>query len=73
MILKEYSKELKPCPFCGKNANVEKDEGLFGNKYLFVRCACCGTRTSEKYANLEYCAVEEVIRAWNKRPEGEPK
>ena len=55
---------LKPCPFCGNNAEIliyglDKDK----NAYM-VRCCtsdCCG-RTGRKWADLD-----TAIYAWNRR------
>jgi Lar family restriction alleviation protein len=57
----EHIKPLKPCPFCGGNAEVA--EPICGEDY-FVKCVNCGCRTSYFYR-----AKEEAIKAWNKRPE----
>lgn len=46
--------ELKPCPFCGGEAHIQKS----GN---WIRCAECGAETD--YYDIE----EEAIAAWNRR------
>ena len=59
--------ELKPCPFCGGEANVFVSfEGG-----VFVICMKCQTRTKTlvdfpKY-NKPTNAVDKVIEAWNRR------
>ena len=50
--------ELKPCPFCGDDANI-----VTGNTW--VHCMGCGAETDY------YDTVEEAIEAWNRRV-GEP-
>lgn len=50
-------KNLKPCPFCGCNAELWQD---YTGSWL-VECGCCGVRTLiKKNKNL-------VIRDWNRR------
>ena len=51
------SEELKRCPFCGGEAELMNDDGLY-----WVRCkgnCCCYT--------LQLPRVETVIRRWNRR------
>ena len=49
--------ELKPCPFCGGEA--EKRDG-------FVECKYCGAST---WCFFE--SVEDAVEAWNKRVEAQ--
>lgn len=52
--------ELKPCPFCG---------GLFVSNGVRVLCPDCGatTRILVDSERVETSAVEDVIKAWNRR------
>lgn len=53
--------ELKPCPFCGSGAEVEKSgEGVFETWY--VTCAIC-------CASVWETTEAGVIEAWNTRHE----
>ena len=57
------SKELKPCPFCGEEAQLGKeaqlvDEGAWGIKAYYIIC-CVQTYSS----NQKECAIE----CWNRR------
>ena len=60
------SEKLKPCPFCGSEAEVRTDE----NDEYYVSCTEC-------FALVGYCAdtwaeyetEEEAIDAWNTRTE----
>jgi Lar family restriction alleviation protein len=52
----EYKEELKPCPFCGGESELGKDENLY-----YVRCQECLTET--KVYDNDY----EAIAAWNRR------
>ena len=58
--------ELKPCPFCGGEADVVYIEW----------CACHIVRCQNQYGECDvvpvtkYCCVEsEAIEAWNRRAE----
>ena len=52
------SKLLKPCPFCGGEAEIKND---LGNDCVYISCKWChcNSRLSENQ--------EEVIEAWNTR------
>lgn len=50
--------ELKPCPFCGGEANYQ---GFELNNYC-VYCRKCGTSTRKYYASKD-----EARDAWNRR------
>lgn len=52
--------ELKPCPFCGGDAEMQqgKHQGL---RTFYVSCLGCGART-----DLEY-AEEFAADLWNER------
>ena len=53
--------ELKPCPFCGGEAEIEEIYYTFWHlKTYYVRCTRCGCRTMED--NKEY-----AIQDWNRR------
>lgn len=55
--------ELKPCPFCGGKAR------LFVSNGVRVFCTKCDltTRISVDCERIETSAVEDVIKAWNRR------
>ena len=60
--------KLKPCPFCGGNAQVFVGDGVR------VLCLVCGARTRTERDERQMLgtmqitnAVEDVIRAWNRR------
>lgn len=65
--------ELKPCPFCGADAellDVRKFLVVSKFSYIFtysVKCSNkeCGVKPYTKYSSTE----EEAIRAWNRRAE----
>ena len=49
--------KLKPCPFCGGEA--EYDEDFFGRAY--IQCSNCEAHLQDKKA------YQDCIEAWNKR------
>lgn len=56
--------ELKPCPFCGGEAEHEIfDDGFF--VYCRVMCKPCGVMMTKAY--LRYSTGNEGIVAWNRR------
>ena len=60
--------ELKPCPFCGGQAEMNVRGGNYGYTpdIYYVRCKRCGAKIeiiSNNYKNLS----KSVINAWNKR------
>ena len=52
--------ELKPCPFCGGEAELQP-EGLTACGY-WVKCSECGIEQSE---TCEF--AEDAIEVWNRR------
>lgn len=61
--------KLKPCPFCGCKANIQKRTFGDNTGYAFVSCESCGASTKNFHKSLDYCAVEEAIKVWNRRTE----
>ena len=71
--------ELKPCPFCGGEAEIcSAFENQFLGKYWYVRCKICYSRGSGIYEsgkelepNQEYEAIrgawKRAIEVWNRR------
>ena len=52
------NEELKPCPFCGGKAYIEKNR----YKYAYwIKCYDCRVETEA------YDYVEEAINVWNRR------
>ena len=65
--------ELKPCPFCGGEAeiNIRKQcygHGEYHDEY-FVKCKSCGARSGFEvvyYLSSKECE-EAVTKKWNRR------
>lgn len=54
--------DLKPCPFCGSEAELRFSEGESGKRYYWVpckKCSCCQTI---------FDTPQEAGAAWNARP-----
>lgn len=54
--------ELKPCPFCGGEAKIEKHICA-----IYVACTKCHAQSAASTAMLEKCALDVVVEAWNRR------
>ena len=73
--------KLKPCPFCGGEAVLERRSRAFINarttRVSYVYCRNCNARTEriplEKYgkSSSSYEANAEAIAAWNRRVESD--
>ena len=69
--------DLKPCPFCGGEAYLEKSHRAFiagaTSKVSFVRCKKCNARSGRfeisSFGHSSYSARSEqkAIEAWNRR------
>lgn len=72
---KQY--DIKPCPFCGGKAILERSHRAFIDaktcKVAFVRCSKCNARTSRvplsKYGATSHSiwAEKEAVDNWNRR------
>ena len=59
------TEKLKPCPFCGRQAEVRLIEDfLFGELYA-IECDFCGARQHS------WKDKAKAIEAWNKRSDNE--
>ena len=54
--------KLKPCPFCGGEAELGTFSTNSDDKFL-VECSNCGVAT------LLYYDTEKATEAWNRRPD----
>jgi hypothetical protein len=59
-----HNKELKPCPFCGGEAEV-----FDGNFFTFIKCKLCfvSTKAVAIEKNNKGKARREVEELWNRR------
>lgn len=57
------NEELKPCPFCGGEAEIVEDR-LYGEDYYAGRCRSCAATSIFEFTK------EEAIAAWNRRETG---
>ena len=58
-IVRAGMRELKPCPFCGGEAEIEMDDCWYWNYHVF--CQEC------KIGTDYYNTADEAIEAWNRR------
>ena len=68
--------KLKPCPFCGGEASVNRmyrewDKQLY--TVVSVGCKSCGCYIDEPYRNNKELEVREskIIQTWNRRDGGQ--
>lgn len=62
--------QLKPCPFCGGEAELKKDSyyaGAVKVERVYCRCSNCGIATRIYGPSIDYCATDRVIKVWNTR------
>lgn len=64
-------KDLKPCPFCGRNAGLSEfyhEERHSYPYYAEVICMRCQARVgSTGFSQTKEEAAEKAIKAWNRR------
>ena len=58
--------ELKPCPFCGGEAEIESLK-LGGWQEVIVSCPDCNIRTHEFTTDKDIDLKAEMIERWNRR------
>ena len=66
--------ELKPCPFCGGNADLEVYDGRYG-PFLYAACELCGAsskqfRVAKGEDPWEGKAARQAASFWNRREGG---
>lgn len=59
--------ELKPCPFCGGKARLFVSTGV---RVLCTKCSAT-TRILVDSERVATSAIEDVIKAWNRRTNDE--
>lgn len=57
---------LRPCPFCGAPAAVERSPWLRESVRITCGNESCGVRPKTEY--LLACYADELCTAWNARP-----
>ncbi len=59
--------KLKPCPFCGRKAELVRMEYGSGSVYFGITCENWRCAVASVVPNFSY--EEEAIEAWNRRAE----
>ena len=66
--------ELKPCPFCGGEAELKKYMCSLGNDgYYVVECKICGAK-GKAIRNTSFISENDekrAIEAWNRRADND--
>lgn len=64
---------LKPCPFCGGEAEIRHGGRGSVSKPItsFIACKSCGARTDQVEVDAEYSSDEEAMLLWNARTDTE--
>lgn len=58
-------KELKPCPFCGGEAELEHDNIGYG--YSYIRCTRCGLKSPSFIKAFDRASDNDAANYWNRR------
>ena len=61
--------ELKPCPFCGGEAQIEHE--YTGAGYSYVCCKKCGLKSVSFMRSFEIASDIEAIKYWNRRADND--
>lgn len=72
------NEKLKPCPFCGGEAEIYPEVDRTMGKFWYIRCKRCYSRGSGIYESVrelepeeEHAAItgawEKATEAWNRR------
>lgn len=71
--MEEELKELKPCPFCGDEANMWC-RGTRHGYMIIVKCDLCGAQTKAFWSDTDAAdddwnnqACKMAAKAWNRR------
>lgn len=60
-------KELKPCPFCGGEAEISINKTKQAQTSV-IRCSVCSCqKTMLKYPNYKGDIEQDIIESWNRR------
>lgn len=62
--------ELKPCPFCGGEAELEHIR-ISHSDYSRIRCVKCIAKTELIIKSFTYSSDERAAEAWNRRDDNE--
>ena len=58
--------KLKPCPFCGCDAELSSEK-FDGKETSYVVCKHCGSQGEFFFVSPRYASAIRAIEAWNRR------
>lgn len=64
-------RELKPCPFCGGEAEIGHSNLFSGKMASYCECNNCGATGEYFDVSSKYSSDDKAIEAWNRRVEHE--
>jgi len=64
--------ELKPCPFCGGEAEIVALDAWYKNPFVGIGCSKCPAILAEYGEYKRFNTEAEAIAAWNARAERKP-
>lgn len=61
--------KLKPCPFCGGEAEILIDTNCYNVPYAFVKCGKCKAETLSYIHNKhnKMLFTDAAVESWNRR------
>lgn len=71
-LKKMKSEKLKPCPFCGGEAEIVKRHGITNDDiYAYAVCSVCGVSMRTIVIKANEIVVEKIAEFWNRRADNE--
>lgn len=65
MKIDNANKTLKECPFCGGHTEIKIKHS--SPEVAWAECAICNATSASFEANIYSSAIDDAVRAWNRR------